>query len=102
MVIEQIRYFIELERRDEVVAARQSITHLRRNNGMPPGHILLADCEPDEGPCVVWQCGYVDEAQLGLGESQLIGNEEYEAARQRLTELEPRVEIELYTAAGED
>lgn len=98
MIIEQIRYFIEEANRAEVLEVRREITRIRDAHGIPGGHILLAETDGDEGPYLVWQCGYADEAEMGMAETRLIGNAEYESARERLGQLITRVELELYTA----
>jgi hypothetical protein len=97
MIIEQIRYFISEDYRDEILQLRREITRIRSQLGLPGGHILLADPTPDS-PTLVWQCGYEDETEMGLTEARLIGNAEYEAARNRLGELAARVELEIYMA----
>jgi hypothetical protein len=75
---------------------------MRRSLGLPPGHILVADDGPDEGPSLIWQCGYEDEGQLAAAEGALIGNPEYEEARGRLGTLVSRVELELYISDEEE
>lgn len=102
MIIEQIRYYFLQDRRDEIIQARREVTRVRRTVGIPPGHILVADPAPDEGPTLVWQCGYADESELGAADATLIGNAEYEAARERLNALVTRVELELYMTDEED
>jgi hypothetical protein len=97
MLIEQIRYFVDEDNRDELVSVRREIDRFRTEAGMPSGQILLSDATPSGGPTVVWQCGYEDEGEMGLADARLIGNAEYEAARQRLASLVQRVELELYT-----
>ena len=101
MIIEQIRYFVDEQNRDELVAVRREIARVRRELGMPTGHLLIAD-PPEEGPYVVWQCAYADESEMGLVESRLVGNAEYEAARGRVPALIAKVELELYTIADEE
>ena len=102
MVIEQIRYFVDEDKREELVEVRREIDRFRTEAGMPPGHILLSDDTPSGGPTVVWQCGYEDEGQMGLADARLIGNADYEAARERLSSLVQRVELELYTSDEEE
>jgi hypothetical protein len=102
MLIEQIRYFVDEDKREELLVVRREIDRFRTEAGMPPGHILLSDDTPSGGPTVVWQCGYEDEGQMGLADAQLIGNAEYEAARERLASLVQRVELELYTSDDEE
>lgn len=102
MIIEQIRYYFLQDQRDEILRARREVTRIRRTVGIPPGHILVADPAPEEGPTLVWQCGYTDESELGTADARLIGNEEYEAARERLNTLVTRVELELYMTDEED
>lgn len=96
MIIEQIRYFVADEQRDEVLNARREIDRFREEVGVPSGHILLSDATPADGPTIVWQCGYEDEGEMGLADARLIGNEAYESARERLSGLVQRVELELY------
>jgi hypothetical protein len=102
MLIEQIRYFVDEENRDELVSVRREIDRFRTEAGMPPGQILLSDATPSGGPTVVWQCGYEDEGEMGLADARLIGNAEYEAARQLLASLVQRVELELYTTDDDE
>lgn len=102
MLIEQIRYFVDEEKREDLLVVRREIDRFRTEAGMPPGHILVSDDTPAGGPTVVWQCGYEDEGQMGLADTQLIGNEGYEAARLRLAGLVQRVELELYTSDEEE
>jgi hypothetical protein len=102
MLIEQIRYFVDEDNRGELVSVRREIDRFRTEAGMPPGQILLSDATPAGGPTVVWQCGYEDEGEMGLADARLIGNAEYEAARQRLASLVQRVELELYTTDDDE
>lgn len=102
MLVEQIRYFVDEDKREDLLSVRRQIDHFRTQAGMPPGHILLSDDTPAGGPTVVWQCGYEDEGEMGLADAQLIGNTEYEAARARLAALVERVELELYTSDDEE
>jgi hypothetical protein len=97
MIIEQIRYFISEDQKDEILQLRRQVTRIRSQLGLPGGRILLADPSPD-GPAFIWQCGYEDESEMGLTEARLIGNAEYEAARNRLGQLAARVELEIYMA----
>lgn len=101
MFVEQIRYFVTEETADQVMEARREVSRIRSEHGLPDGYILVADPLPDEGPGLIWQCGYDDDSQMAVASSALIGNAEYEAARDRLAGLVERVEIELYTS-GED
>jgi hypothetical protein len=98
MIIEQIRYFVPEDRCDAVVSTRREIDRIRSAVNVPPGHILLADETPSGAPTVVWQCAYEDEGEMGLADARLIGNVDYEAARERLAQLVDRVELELYTS----
>lgn len=102
MVIEQIRYFVDEDKREDLLVVRREIDRYRVEAGMPPGHILVSDDTPAGGPTVVWQCGYEDEGQMGMADTQLIGHAEYEAARERLASLVQRVELELYTSDDEE
>ncbi|HEX8919428.1 MAG TPA: hypothetical protein VF898_13060 [Chloroflexota bacterium] len=97
MFIEQIRYYVNEENRDAFVTARREIDDLRRTHGIPPGDIMVADVEADDGPSVVWQCGYENEEVMSGLTTRLMGNEAYEAARERLASLMERAEIEMYT-----
>jgi hypothetical protein len=96
MIIEQIRYFIHEENRDEVLETRRRVTRLRSQLGLPPGYILVADAMPDDAPALIWQCGYEHVAAMAAATTALMGNAEYEAARDRLGSLAVRVELELY------
>lgn len=98
MLIEQIRYFVGADKREDLLAVRREIDRFRIEAGMPPGLILLSDDTPSGGPTVVWQCSYEDEGEMGLTDVRLIGNEAYETARARLSSLVQRVELELYTS----
>jgi hypothetical protein len=98
MLIEQIRYFVDEDKREELLIVRREIDRFRTEAGMPPGHILLSDDTPAGGPTIVWQCGYEDEGQMGMADAQLIGNAAYEAAREQLNSLVQRIELELYTS----
>lgn len=100
MIIEQIRYFIREEDCETVLEARREVGRLRSGVGVPPGQILVADDGPEGGPTLIWQCGYVDEGEMGMAEAALIGNAEYERARERLGALVTRVELELYIDDG--
>lgn len=102
MLIEQIRYFVDEERREEMLTIRREIDRFRAAAGMPPGRILVADDAPAGGPTVVWQCAYEDEGEMGLADVKLIGNAPYESARERLSALVERVELELYTSDDEE
>jgi hypothetical protein len=97
MIVEQIRYFVPADVRDALLDLRRQIDAIRREQGVPAGTILIADEGSDETPEVVWQCGYVDESELGQAETRLIGNAAYEEARVRLRDLGTRVVLELYT-----
>lgn len=96
MIIEQIRYFFTADDAAPLIEARRRVTRIRKDLGLPPGHILIADDGPQQGPVVVWQCGYEDESQMGMAETRLIGNPEYEEARTTLAGLVSQVEVELY------
>jgi len=95
VIIEQIRYWTGADV-EPLLDARRRLSRVRREQGLPPGHILLADEAPSESPCLVWQCGYGDEGEMGMVETRLIGDAEYEEARAQLGELSERVEVELY------
>ena len=97
MLIEQIRYFVDEDKRQDLLAVRREIDTYRTAAGMPPGQILLSDDTPAGGPTVVWQCSYRDEGEMGLADVHLIGHADYESARERLSTLVQRVELELYT-----
>lgn len=97
MILEQIRYYVEEDKRDLFLQVRQDLSAIRREAGIPPGRLLLADPVPDEGPFLVWQCAYGDEAQMGVAETRLMEDPDYESARTRLGELVARVELEFYT-----
>jgi hypothetical protein len=102
MIIEQIRYFVSPQDREPLVLARRVVSQARSRLGLPPGHILLADADVDEGPGLVWQCSYEDEAQMSAVELAVIGDADYEAARERIGALVSRVELELYTYLDEE
>jgi hypothetical protein len=102
MIIEQIRYYASAQDREQLLLARRVVSQVRSRSGLPPGHILLADSDVDEGPSVVWQCSYEDETQMSSVEVALIGDPDYEAARERVGALASRVELELYTYIGEE
>jgi hypothetical protein len=97
MILEQIRYFVSADNRESAVALRRRIAGIRRDAGVPEGKVLLADDDGDDCPQVVWQCGYENEAEMGMAETQLIGNTAYEEARAELGALGIRVVLELYT-----
>ena len=101
MIVEQIRYYATDEDLDQVLEVRRAVGRVRGQLGLPPGQILLADPAPEDGPSLVWQCGYQDEGEMASVQAQLMGNAEYEAARERLGVLAVRVELELYTAEDE-
>ena len=46
MIVEQIRYYIEEQNKDETLTARREETRVRTELGLPPGHILVADPGP--------------------------------------------------------
>lgn len=96
MIVEQIRYFIDESGRDALLEARRRMGTAREEMGVPPGQILLADDGDDGAPCLLWQCLYDDEAEMGAAETHLLGHEAYEEARRRLGEIGGRVEIEIY------
>jgi hypothetical protein len=98
MIIEQIRYFLDEQGREELLAARREISAIRESAGIPGGRILIADGDVEGTPYLLWQCGYGDEAEMGMAETALIGNPTYEAARDRVGALAVRVELELYIA----
>ncbi|GAC1319588.1 MAG: hypothetical protein NVS2B16_03410 [Chloroflexota bacterium] len=102
MIIEQIRYFLDAEDTAPLVEARRQVTRVRKELGLPPGHILIADAGPERGPCIVWQCGYEDESQMGMAETRLIGDPNYEAARTALASLVTEIEVELYLIDDEE
>ena len=102
MIIEQIRYYISEENLDRAVQARREETGIREEMRLPAGRILVADPIPDEGPGLIWQCGYDDESDMAQSSSALIGNERYEAARALLGSLCSRVELELYMTIDEE
>lgn len=102
MIIEQIRYFVDEPYRDQLVDVRREIARIREGLGVPGGHILIADPPPDDGPCLVWQCAYSDEGELGYVETKLVGHAGYEEARERVAPLVTRVELELYTIDGDE
>ena len=102
MIVEQIRYFTTQVDRDTVLTARRAVNRVRASLGIPPGHTLLADADPDEGPTLIWQCVYEDEGQLAAAEGALMGDETYEAARSTLSRLAVRVELELYVSDEEE
>lgn len=100
MIIEQLRYFTAPSDRAQVLEIRREIGRIRSDHGVPPGHLLIPDGE--DGPSLVWQCGYQSEAEMGSAETQLLGNEAYEEARSRLGALSTRVEFEVYMADGSE
>ncbi|HZU11552.1 MAG TPA: hypothetical protein VFB58_01830 [Chloroflexota bacterium] len=101
MIVEQIRYYLAEENLEDFLAARRELSSLRARLDLPEGRSLIADPVPDEGPAVVWQCGYDDEGQMGLAEARLMGSEEYASARERINALVERVVLELYSADGD-
>ncbi|MGI8827778.1 MAG: hypothetical protein ACR2JC_19525 [Chloroflexota bacterium] len=102
MIIEQIRYYLEGGEIEALLKARRAVSHIRGQLELPPGHILLADEGPVEAPCIVWQCLYEDEGEMGMVETHLIGDPDYESARERLGALARHVEVELYIIDEED
>src|SRR5947209_2759356 len=98
MIIEQIRYFMAEDRMEEILEVRREVTRIRRELGLPSGQILVADPPPDDGPVLVWQCGYEDESELGAAQAALMGNPRYEEMRDRLGTPVARVELEIYAA----
>jgi hypothetical protein len=96
MIIEQIRYYTDEATLEQLLGIRREVGRLRQELGLPPGFVLIADPPPDDGPAMIWQCGYEDESEMGLAEAKLIGNTDYESARSRLAALAMRVELELY------
>lgn len=101
MIVEQIRYYVAEDDCEALLVARRAISHAREARGIPSGHIFVADPVPDDGPAVISQCGYDDDTQMGMAESQLLGDPEYEQARVRLGELAVRIEWEIYTGDEE-
>jgi|SRR5579875_2035299 len=97
MIVEQIRYFLSDTERVHVLEARRTIDRLRQEAGVPSGTILIAD-EDDDGPDLIWQCGYEDEGQLGMAEAVLLGNPDYEKARADLAALVSKAELGIYIA----
>lgn len=102
MIIEQIRYYVDSENIEPLVEARRQVTLVRKQLGLPSGHILIADDSAEGRPRMVWQCGYRDESEMGMVETRLIGNPDYESARTQLVELATQVEVELYLIDDED
>ena len=98
MIIEQIRYYFDESDKEATLLARREESRVRAELGLPPGHILIADPIPTDGPGMVWQCIYEDESGMATATARLIGNAEYETSRDRLRALTIRVELELYTA----
>ncbi|GEM_PF-6218400 len=99
MIIEQIRYHVTGEAAPpEVLEARRAVSTARVSLGLPAGHILVADPAPEDGPAIIWQCGYESETELAIAESAIAGSPEYGAARDRLGSLVERIEIELYAS----
>ena len=101
MIIEQIRYFVDTERHEEAIEARREVSRVRKSLGLPSGRILLADPDP-EAPGLIWQCGYQDEEEMGSVTDALMGNEEYEAARNTLARVVRSAVLELYLAEDAD
>jgi hypothetical protein len=64
--------------------------------------LLIADPPPDDGPAVVWQCGYENEHMLSVAETAIAGSSEYASARDKLSTIVSKIEIELYTADEEE
>lgn len=102
MIIEQIRYYGVEDDLAEMLRLRRAVSRLREAAGLPAGQILVADPYPDEGPCLIWQCGYEDEAMLGGVETNLMQNGDYESIRHQLGSLVARIEVEIYLADEED
>lgn len=96
MIIEQIRYYIDEDYREQILLARREVNQVRDRLGLPTGLILIADASPEEGPALIWQCGYEDENEMVRVTEALMGNADYEAARDRLGALTERAEMELY------
>ncbi len=102
MIVEQLRYYVNDQDREQLILARRQVNRVRSELGLPPGKILLADSGLEEGPSLIWQCSYEDESHMAAVEVSLIGNSEYEAARNRVSGLATRVELELYTFDEEE
>jgi hypothetical protein len=97
MIVEQIRYFIGVNGRQELLRARRAMNGVRDRLGLPPGHILVADETVEESPGLIWQCAYADEGELATATNTLMGEADYEATRDQLAQLAVRIELELYT-----
>lgn len=97
MIIEQVRYYIATEKREPALEVRREQNKIRGRIGLSAGRMLIADPAPDDGPIMVWQCGYEDESAMALAEATLTAHAEYAAARDRLSTLVERVELELYS-----
>lgn len=74
---------------------------MRIGLGLPSGLTLIADPVPDDGPAVLWQCGYQSETELARAESAIPASPEYGEASGVVRELATLIEIELYTAEDE-
>src|ERR1019366_8430788 len=99
MIIEQVRYYIDDEEAiDRAAGLRRDIDDVRRHLGLPGGGILVADPVPEDGPTLVWQCGYESDQALAWAETAISASEEYSALRDQLSAIVARIEIELYTA----
>jgi hypothetical protein len=97
MILEQIRYYVDDDNRDAFLQVRRDLSAIRGEVGIPVGHLLRADPVPEDGPFLLWQCTYEDEAEMGMAEMRLMQTPSYEAARTRLGALVARMELEFYT-----
>ncbi|HZT96758.1 MAG TPA: hypothetical protein VFB34_07960 [Chloroflexota bacterium] len=102
MIVELIRYRVAEADVDAALEARRALSAVRERLGLPPGYILLADPPADEGPAMVWQCGYQSETQLAVAEAAIAGSTEYSEVRDRLAPIVEAIEIEMYVSDADE
>lgn len=102
MTVEQVRYWVADEDAVEpAVEFRRKIDPVRRQLGLPTGHIMVADPPPEDGPTIVWQGSYESEHSLAPAEAAISGNGEYSVARDLLSAVVVRTELALSTTADD-